>query len=128
MSAQTTDCRTETGITVGLIDGIIAIARMLAHRDLTAPQAHEALKDMRSDEDVRRILGAAASVETATRLEQIAADRDEIAKAEKDRAALLAAGGHDDKYPMAAAVRWDENETFVHILRSLAAELREVNQ
>lgn len=50
------DCRSEVGITVGLIDGIIAIARVLAQRDLSDPATIEALKDIRADEDVRKIV------------------------------------------------------------------------
>jgi len=59
-----TDCRTEVGITVGLIDGVIAIARVLAARDLTSHDVQEALKDLRCDEDIAVVLGeklAAAS-------------------------------------------------------------------
>jgi hypothetical protein len=54
----TTDCRSETGITVGLTDSIIAICRVLAPRDLSAPEVQEALKDLRQDEDLAKILGA----------------------------------------------------------------------
>jgi hypothetical protein len=46
MTVETsTDCRDDTGITVGLIDGLIAIVRVLVQRDLTAPEVVEALKD-----------------------------------------------------------------------------------
>lgn len=47
-----TDCRTDAGVTVGLIDGLIAIARVLRHRDLTPAPVAEALRDLASDEDV----------------------------------------------------------------------------
>lgn len=50
------DCRSETGITIGLIDAIISVARILARRDMNDPDIVEALKDIRSDEDVRKIL------------------------------------------------------------------------
>ena len=46
----------EEGITVGLIDGIIAICRILKDRDLTHPEVVEALKDLRDDEDVSGIV------------------------------------------------------------------------
>lgn len=53
-----TDCRTEEGITVGLIDSIITICRVLVHRkwniDYT-PMAH-AIQDLRSDKDVQMIV------------------------------------------------------------------------
>lgn len=53
----TTDCRTEVGVTVGLIDSLIAIARVLAKRDLSPAEAREALADLRADEDMARVLG-----------------------------------------------------------------------
>lgn len=51
-----TDCRSETGITVSLIDSIIAISRILATRDLSAPEIREALKDLARDKDARKIM------------------------------------------------------------------------
>jgi hypothetical protein len=58
-SMEPIDCRSEVGITIGLIDGIISAARILARRDLTDPNIVEALKDIRADEDVHRIVGSA---------------------------------------------------------------------
>lgn len=55
----TSDCRTETGITIGLIDSLITIARILVPRDLTDSHVVEALEDLASDEDVARIMGLA---------------------------------------------------------------------
>jgi len=55
MEEVITDCRTEEGKTVGLIDSIIFIARILAERDLSTDTVKSALKDFRNDEDVRRI-------------------------------------------------------------------------
>ena len=52
MNKITTDCRTEVGVTIGLIDAIIRIARVLAVRDLSAPEVQEALLDLKSDEDI----------------------------------------------------------------------------
>lgn len=52
-----TDCRSETGITVGLIDGIIAMCRVLADRNLADPAIAEALDDLTNDESVARIYG-----------------------------------------------------------------------
>ena len=46
-----TDCRTEEGITVGLIDTLITVCRVLRHRDLSDKEVKEALKDLSSDED-----------------------------------------------------------------------------
>lgn len=58
MSELTTDCRTREGVAVGLIDGIIATARVLRERegDIRGPAAVEALRDLRSDEDVAWLL------------------------------------------------------------------------
>lgn len=51
-----TDCRSESGITVGLIDTIITAARVLRDRDMSSEEVTEALKDLASDEDVARII------------------------------------------------------------------------
>lgn len=56
MNTTATDCRSEVGITVGLIDGMIAIARVLKQRDLSSPEVRQALKDLRSDEDIYSLL------------------------------------------------------------------------
>jgi hypothetical protein len=52
-----TDCRSGVGVTVGLIDGIIAMARVLRKSDLSSDEVKEALKDLRSDEDVAFVFG-----------------------------------------------------------------------
>jgi enoyl-CoA hydratase/carnithine racemase len=59
-----TDCRSETGITVGLIDAIITMVRLLAQRDLSAPEVQEALKDLRQDEDLAKVLRVTGIIET----------------------------------------------------------------
>lgn len=51
-----TDCKTEIGITVGLIDGIISITRILVDRDWDAPEIQEAIKDLREDDDMKRLM------------------------------------------------------------------------
>lgn len=51
-----TNCRSETGVTVSLIDGIIAICRVLNKRDLSAIEVHEAIKDLLADEDVSKLM------------------------------------------------------------------------
>lgn len=50
-----TDCRTEDGITVGLIDSIITISRILSQRDLSSHNVKEALKDLKSDKDFKNL-------------------------------------------------------------------------
>lgn len=53
----TTDCRTEVGITVGLIDSLISISRILKNRiDTTDEDILGALADLRDDEDLKKIL------------------------------------------------------------------------
>ncbi|WP_053130881.1 hypothetical protein [Pseudomonas sp. MIACH] len=51
-----TDCRTDVGVTVGLIDSIITTARVLSGRILDSVEVQEALRDFRADEDVRALL------------------------------------------------------------------------
>ena len=51
------DCRSPEGITIGLIDGIIAMARVLRHRDGSSEEVQEALKDLRGDEDMAWLMG-----------------------------------------------------------------------
>lgn len=48
------ECRSEEGITIGLIDAIISICRVLAPRDLSCAEA--ALADLAEDEDFGVIL------------------------------------------------------------------------
>lgn len=52
-----TDCRTDEGITVGLIDAVINLARVLRTREWDHIEIQEALKDLRQDEDVAALLG-----------------------------------------------------------------------
>jgi ATP-dependent protease Clp ATPase subunit len=51
-----TDCRSDEGVTVGLVDAIITIARVLRHRDLSGEAVRQALLDIANDEDVRFLL------------------------------------------------------------------------
>jgi hypothetical protein len=57
-----TDCRTTEGVTVGLVDALISIARVLASRHLTSPEVTEALCDLADDEDVQRLFTKASEV------------------------------------------------------------------
>lgn len=52
----TTDCRTEDGNTVDLIDSIIAISRVVSKRNLKSFEVKEALKKLQNDEDLRKLL------------------------------------------------------------------------
>lgn len=60
MATTTTDCRSDVGVTVGLVDALISIARVLARRDLAVPDVAEALADLRDDEDMRAIIADVA--------------------------------------------------------------------
>lgn len=63
MGRNKTDCRSQVGITVGLIDSIISIARILSPRlkeqkDIAYGGAiYEALNDLTTDKDVMYIAG-----------------------------------------------------------------------
>lgn len=52
-----TDCRSDIGITVGLIDGIIAMARVLKSRGQLSEEVQQALADLRADEDIAVLMG-----------------------------------------------------------------------
>lgn len=45
------DCREETGITVGLLDGLIAQIRVIRERDTSNKDVVEVFKDLADDED-----------------------------------------------------------------------------
>ena len=66
-----TDCRSEEGVTVGLIDALIAICRPLATRDLATPATFAALEDLRSDSDALAIfLGLPPAADGERRLRE----------------------------------------------------------
>jgi hypothetical protein len=50
-----TDCRSDDGITVGLIDSIITACRVLRKRDFAPLPVQEALKDLAADGDFARL-------------------------------------------------------------------------
>lgn len=56
MTISSTDCRSPDGITIGLIDGMIAMARVLRKANLGAAEVQEALKDFTADEDVKWLM------------------------------------------------------------------------
>lgn len=55
MAATETDCRSEEEITVGLIDALISIYRVLVKRDLSPAAVGAALKGLHGDVDFHRI-------------------------------------------------------------------------
>jgi|tagenome__1003787_1003787.scaffolds.fasta_scaffold20587406_3 hypothetical protein len=50
------DCRSETGITIGLTDAILTITHLLIDRDLEDVDVKEALKDLKADPDFNDLL------------------------------------------------------------------------
>lgn len=50
------DCASDEGITIGLIDGMIAMARIVASRDWSHPAVREALADFKQDATLRTLL------------------------------------------------------------------------
>ena len=57
-----TDCRSEEGITAGLIDSLISICRVLSKRDLHSFSVQQALADFISDEDVNTVIEKAKEI------------------------------------------------------------------
>ncbi len=51
-----TDCRSEVGITVGVIDAIITLCRLLHERDMSGDEVAQALQDLRHDENFANLL------------------------------------------------------------------------
>lgn len=51
-------CRPEEGITVGLVDAIIGIVRVLAPRDMSTGNVQEALADLFEDPDFQAVAAA----------------------------------------------------------------------
>lgn len=46
-----TDCRSEEGITVGVIDALITLVYLLRNRDTSPPVVKEALRDLGASEE-----------------------------------------------------------------------------
>lgn len=62
MTSETIDCTSEEGITIGLIDSILAAANALYGRDLRHPQVIEALNDLRSSRNVQVLTAKVAGL------------------------------------------------------------------
>ncbi len=60
-----TDCRSEAGVTVGLIDSVITICRILSERTQSHQAVTEALADLFDDEDFRELQSRATSAKRA---------------------------------------------------------------
>lgn len=55
-----TDSKSEIGKTVGLIDAMAAIAAQLVEREWFSEEVQEALKDIRQDDNLKRIMDMGA--------------------------------------------------------------------
>ena len=64
MKESYTDCRSQEGVTVGLIDSIITISRVLQQRlkHHKTPAIKDALNDLIHDEDFNKVLDFARNV------------------------------------------------------------------
>jgi hypothetical protein len=51
-------CRSDEGITVGLIDALISLLRVLVGRDFSPKEVQEALADLCEDPDLQTVLSA----------------------------------------------------------------------
>lgn len=58
MTEEVQSCRSDEGVTVGLVDAMISILRVLAPRDLSTTNVQEALADLTEDPDLRTVLAA----------------------------------------------------------------------
>lgn len=51
------ECNSELGITLGLIEGMMSMVRVLEQRDLKYDEVQEALIDLRENTIILRLLG-----------------------------------------------------------------------
>jgi hypothetical protein len=56
VESEAIECTSEEGITIGLIDSMLAAANALNGRDLSHPGVVEALKDLRASRNVQVLL------------------------------------------------------------------------
>lgn len=57
ITEEVVDCSSDAGITIGLIDGMIAMARIVASRDWSHHAVREALADFKQDATMRTLMG-----------------------------------------------------------------------
>jgi len=62
----TTDCRSDVGVTVGLIDAVITMSRLLKGRSFASSEVQEAMADLLSDEDFAAIKSVPAAKHAAS--------------------------------------------------------------
>lgn len=54
-NASIINCKSEEGVTISLIDSLMAVAKVINGRDLSHPQIQEAIKDLKSDVDIKSL-------------------------------------------------------------------------
>jgi hypothetical protein len=107
------ECKSEDGITVGLIDAVISICRVLSkHSNLHSPTTAimDAMEDLRSDPDVRmvcdlnaeRLLKSLEEADAGTLTKRLA---DKQGECERLRLALDIISNHGVQYPWAECAR-----------------------
>lgn len=57
-SNEVIECTSEEGITIGLIDSMLASANVLVSRDLGHPMVIEALEDLRSSRNIQVLIAS----------------------------------------------------------------------
>lgn len=62
MEQTYSDCKTENGITIGLVDAVISILRVLSPRDLTHPYVVAALTDLKGDPDYAKLVETLSTI------------------------------------------------------------------
>lgn len=77
--SKETECNSETGITIGLIDSLMTIAHVLVDRDRSSMEAHEAMKDLMACDDMKRLMD----------IGELSSAKEYIQKQKKDIDALL---------------------------------------
>jgi hypothetical protein len=102
-------CRSEEGITVGLVDAVIGILRVLAPRDLSPKPVQEALADLFEDPDLRTVQDA-RQVDQASALPTAEQASDEAPKCgvinPRQAATCIDPPRHDDDHHDAFGHAW----------------------
>lgn len=55
MDNKTIECKSNLGLTIGLIDSIIYICRVLENKDFSNPEILEALKDLNNEQGFKKL-------------------------------------------------------------------------
>lgn len=83
-----TECNSPDGITIGLIDGIISMSRVLEDRDWSSDEVQSAIKDIRATDAMHRLMD----------IGDLQSAKDYIESQKKDIKALLIVNELKDKF------------------------------